>query len=313
MHSDRDITLVLKLLGDQTRLRILSVLQGNELTVKELTEVLRIGQSTLSTQLGQLKEANLVSFRKENQFVYYRLSQTFDDEFTRRICDEVLQQAQAYEWHERDQRRLLDIFERRREASLSFFASREAQNQVSPGQTWEALGRGLIELISELDVVDLGCGVGRLSAMLAASGNRVTGIDNSDEQISGAQSLHAGLALPNLSFKKAPMEATGLAANSWDLVVVSHALHHAAQPRAVIQEAWRLLKDGGRLLILDLHAHNQEWIKERFADFWLGFDQNDLIDWLGQCGFLDVRCHIAGSDPAWPEIEPLVLIGRKQA
>lgn len=311
MEASPDLTATLKLLGDSTRLRILSILDGTELTVKELTEVLQIGQSTLSTQLGQLKEARLAGFRKENQFVYYRLSLDGLDAFTRRIWEEVSVRAREEDWHGRDQRRLADILERRREASLAFFGTLQAQNQTGPGQTWEGLARGLLELIRDRRIVDLGCGVGRLSAMFAATGNRVTGVDNSAEQIQTARKLHRERHGSNLEFVKAPMEETGLEGGSFDIAVISHALHHAGRPRDCLKEAWRLLAPGGRLLILDLNRHREEWIKDRFADFWLGFDIPVLKDMLSDCGFTELSSQIAGPDPDYPSLEPLIVSGTR--
>jgi len=311
MNYSRDISSLLKLLSDPTRLRILSILEGTELTVKELTEALQLGQSTLSTQLGQLKDSPLLAFRKENQFVYYRLA-AFDDEgFVKDLCSRILEESRASEWYVRDQRRLQDIFEKRREASLAFFGALQAQNQTSPGQTWEALARGLLETLSPLKVIDLGCGLGRLAALFAGTGSQVTGIDNSSEQIQTARRLHKSYHEDQLKFLKAPMEETGLPEASFDLAILSHALHHAASPKACIREAYRLLRPKGKLLIMDLHKHSEEWLKTRFADFWMGFEPKDLSLWMEECGFSDVRTQIAGPDSDYPQIEPLVVLGHK--
>jgi ArsR family transcriptional regulator len=303
----------LKLLSDQTRLRILSVLDGNELTVKELTEILSIGQSTLSTQLGQMKDGLLLTARKEGQFVYYRMARTSDEGFQSEMIKQLLGEISASDWYQRDRRKLQEVLFRRREASLSFFNSQLAQNQVSPGQTWESLSLGLASLIHNQDIIDLGCGSGRLAATLAESGNRVTGMDNSQEQINIAHNLYRNQASvgDRLRFMCAPMEDSGLPAASFDIAIISQSLHHAAQPAQALREASRILRSNGQILILDLVSHSQDWVHDKFADFWLGFQPEDLAQWLQDAGFSQIRQRICGPDPVYPAIETLIVSGRK--
>jgi 2-polyprenyl-3-methyl-5-hydroxy-6-metoxy-1,4-benzoquinol methylase len=307
-----ELTSVLKLLADQTRLRILATLSGNELTVKELTEILQVGQSTLSTQLGQLKEAGLVAARKQGQFVFYRIPTPNLATPTGHLWQEIVGELPGAEWFERDQRQLAEVLQRRREASISFFNTVKSQNQTSPGQTWQSLAFGLGMLIHGKIIADLGCGVGRLSAQLAESGNTVTGVDNSQEQINAARRLSKSLVdIGVLNFSCAAMEATGLTAQAFDIVIVSQALHHAAQPQEVLREARRILVAGGCLLVLDLVRHNQEWIQDRFADFWLGFDPEELANWVRAAGFSSQKYQIGSPDPDYPDIEPVILLANK--
>jgi len=309
MSETLDLTNILKLLSDQTRLRILSTLQGNELTVKEMTEVLQLGQSTLSTQLGQLKEGLLLNARKEGQFVYYRLARFDETDFASSLVQQILAEFERGDAYQTDKRKLQEVLKRRQEASLSFFNAHKAQNQTSPGQTWESLAFGMIKLISDQHIVDLGCGNGRLSAMLSQAGNYVTGVDNSQEQISLALDLHQ--SNEKLQFLCAPMEETGLASGIFQIGIISQALHHAAQPYESIKEAERLLVSGGKILILDLIRHSQDWIQDRFADFWLGFDPADIENWLKKAGFKNLSSHICGPDPEYPGIETLIISAQK--
>lgn len=310
-----ELTAVYKLLGDETRLRVLSLLGAHELAVGEIQKILGTGQSTLSSQLALLKEQDLVAARREGQKVFYRLSTGSEaGERKREIVRGALEAARSARWQARDARLLAKTLAERAEGSRAFFnaANPEAvQNMTSPGQTWQALAEGVIGLLSGKRIVDLGCGNGRLARRFAASGNAVTGVDSSEEQIRLAQS-GPGVPGADLRYVLAPMEATGLPDASFDLAVISQALHHAADPSASIREAHRLLVPGGRLLVLDLLAHEEDWMRTRFGDFWLGFPEADLKGWLSTAGFRVVQFEITPPSPEYPELEGLLAVGEKQ-
>jgi SAM-dependent methyltransferase len=306
-----ELTEVFRLLSDETRLRILSSLREAELAVGELQKILGLGQSTLSTQLGLLKEQDLVASRKEGQKVLYRIPRNGHADAKLDIVDNAMQSAPAAKWYARDIRALKKVLEERSDRSREFFNSQAVQNMPSPGQTWRALCLGLIRLIRGQRILDLGCGNGRLAILLAQSGNAVIGIDNSDEQIRLARSNPASAAgfSPggSLEFHQAPMESTGLPDAAFDTVILSQSLHHAAKPKEALAESRRLLAPGGRILILDLLAHGEEWMRTRFGDFWLGFSQADLEGWLVESGFAEVHLEITGPGKEYPEIEGLLV------
>ena len=300
------LTGIFRLLGDETRLRILSVLKEGELAVGELQKILGLGQSTLSTQLGLLKEHNLVAGRKEGQKVFYRIPGESKGDPRPSFITGALESLESAKWHARDMRNLKKVLLERSENSRQFFNSQAVQNAPSPGQTWRALCNGLIRLIRGQRIVDLGCGNGRLSLLLAQSGNTVTGVDNSEEQIRLArENAEAAGARP--VFLRAPMEATGLPAGAFNIAVLSQSLHHAANPKEAIAECRRLLAPGGQILILDLLAHGEEWMRSRFGDFWLGFSQADLEAWLRENGFGAIHIEITGSTKDYPQIEGLLV------
>jgi SAM-dependent methyltransferase len=306
-----ELTEVFRLLSDETRLRILCSLREAELAVGELQKILGLGQSTLSTQLGLLKEQDLVASRKEGQKVLYRIPRNGHADAKLDIVDNAMQSAPAAKWYPRDIRALKKVLEERSERSREFFNSQSIQNMPSPGQTWRALCLGLIRLIRGQRILDLGCGNGRLAILLAQSGNAVIGIDNSEEQIRLARSnpAAAGAFSPggSLEFHHAPMEATELPDASFDTAILSQSLHHAAKPKEALAESRRLLAPGGRILILDLLAHGEEWMRTRFGDFWLGFSQADLEGWLRESGFADVHFEITGPGKEYPGIEGLLV------
>jgi ArsR family transcriptional regulator len=311
-----ELTEVFRLLSDETRLRILCALREAELAVGELQKILGLGQSTLSTQLGLLKEQDLVASRKEGQKVLYRIPRNGHADAKLDIVENALQSAPAAKWYARDMRALKKALEERSERSREFFNSQAVQNMPSPGQTWRALCHGLIRLIRGQRIVDLGCGNGRLAILLAQSGNAVIGVDNSEEQIRLARANAAAAAgfAPggSLEFRPAPMEATGLPDAAFDAVILSQSLHHAAKPKEALAESRRLLAPGGRVLILDLLAHGEEWMRTKFGDFWLGFSQSDLEGWLKESGFSDIHSEITGPGKDYPEIEGLLVQAAKK-
>ena len=316
-----ELTAVYKLLGDETRLRVLALLQDNELAVGEIQKILGIGQSTLSSQLALLKEQNLVASRKEGQKVFYRIPSDTSRKLT--LLRAALENTASAKWHARDKRHLQKTLAERSESSRDFFNRQAAvQNMTSPGQTWHALAHGMMGLLSGRRVLDLGCGSGRLARLLASAGNTVTAVDNSEEQIRLARAESVPSATATLEsplqneirepdFILASMEATGLPAKSFDVALLSQALHHAANPAEVIREAHRLLVPQGRLLILDLLAHEEDWLRSKFGDFWLGFAENDLRNWIQAAGFRITHFEITPPSPEYPDLEGVLILGEK--
>jgi ubiquinone/menaquinone biosynthesis C-methylase UbiE len=305
------LTAVYKLLGDETRLRILSLLRDNELAVGEIQKILGLGQSTLSSQLALLKEQELVAARKEGQKVFYRLPSSAAGESRKLdLVRDALDNASTAKWRGRDARLLAKTLQERAESSRDFFNRQDVQNMTSPGQTWQALAEGLLALLCGRRIVDLGCGNGRLARRFAAAGNRVTGVDSSEEQIRFAR-VAAREEKVNAEFRLAPMEHTGLEEASFDIVVISQALHHAAEPQQAVREAYRLLAPGGRLLVLDLLAHEEDWMRTRFGDFWLGFSEQDLKKWIAAAGFRLARFEITPPSPEYPELEGVLAAAEK--
>ena len=154
-------------------------------------------------------------------------------------------------------------------------------------------------------IADFGCGLGRMAGLLAEFRHRVTGIDNNMHQIEGARELHS--ERENISFVNADMEETGLDGDSMDIVLISQALHHSPEPQLVIDEAARVLAPGGKILILDLHHHNLDWLKDRFGDYWLGFEEEQLQEWIESAGFVNLCTRIIRSDEEYTDIDTLIV------
>lgn len=308
MNQIGELTELFKVLSDPTRQRLLAALEGNELSVQELQQVLELGQSSISSHLGKLRSVGVVSSRRDGKFTFYRLAR--NGEMEKPVLEELLRSAPSADWYETDTLRLEEVLAQRREASLAYFNTLSAQNRRSPGQTWDTIALAFSRMLWGKRIADVGCGNGRLSALLASSGNDVIGVDNAEEQIKLARELYQGRQ--GLSFQLADSEALPFPEESMDVVIFSHSLHHMPRPERSLTESARALIPGGRIILLDLASHNEEWLREHFGDLWLGFTRHDLGRWMEGAGLQVKEIEEAGSDSEYPIIRTVVLVAEKQ-
>jgi len=319
-QSVKEVTGLFKALSDETRLRILVLLQINELAVGELQKILQVGQSVLSSHLGQLRDQRLVTTRKEGQRVYYRLSHTLPSDKNYHIITQAIGEIKGSNWLQKDARRLNQILSEREDFTKKFFDSLKDKDLDPPGQSWESISDGLMQVIDAQTIIDLGCGIGRLTLKLGKFGKDVIGVDNSAERVKTANNY---LALTQTAeypdtrsplkvrFIKAKMEQTKLPPESCELILISQALHHVADPPAVLREAHRLLIPRGKILLLDLAPHQEDWMRKKFGDFWLGFSPEDLKEWLIKCGFRDILINYSNDFNKHSKIETIIITAKK--
>jgi ArsR family transcriptional regulator len=307
----RDLSSLLKLLADPGRIRILWLLAQSELAVHELQSILGWGQSRLSTQLGQLRAEGLVQLRREGKWSFYALVAADRDRVEGRVLHEVLQDQEVQEGAA-DRLKLRRILEAREQEGRRRF-----QDEVSylgevgvPARTWEIVARSLFLLLPPCRFLDLGAGDGIFGCLAAAAGHEVTLVDLSQAQLDRARSRARREGLGDLRCVQADFTQTGLEAGSFDRVVLSHALHHAGDPAALLREARRLLAPGGLLWILDLAAHSEEWMRAEQGDFWLGFSVEHIQGLLREAGFTAFHHLMAGSDPSHDRLSALGITAR---
>ena len=289
MESSNDLMELLKLTGDITRIRILSCLSENELAVNELVEILDMNQSAVSNQLSLLKKSEMVKNRKEGKRIFYSMNLQIRKGPFRPLFEEILKQASEKELLKEDRDKLEDILRRRREESLNQFRNRRIRDMGLPGESWEATARGFAQLIQNQTVADLGCGSGRLAAILAEGGNRVTGFDNNPEELESARKWEEEFR-GNLRFRECNIEESQDWDQLYDLAILSHTLHHLTHPSRALRNIADMLEPGkGQILIFDLSSHEEEMYKEMFGDFWLGFEPEMLQEWLVDAGMEDIR------------------------
>jgi len=304
----------LKILSDSTRLRVLALLLKEELSVAELQDILGMGQSRISSQLALLRQAGFVNDRREGKKAFYSLRPNLPPKqlaLLRAACDSVAELPESGE----DRENLDRVLQRRRRVSEQYFnliAGRLGKGYC-PGRSWEALGHLALRLVPAITVADLGAGEGLVSQLLAQRAERVWCIDSSPKMVEVGTELAKKNGLANLSYKLGDIEQVPLAEKSVDLAILSQALHHAAHPQAAVDEAFRILKPGGQLVVLDLKEHTFEKARELYGDLWLGFKESALHGFLKKAGFQKVEVTTVAREEGEPRFETLLASGVKSA
>jgi ArsR family transcriptional regulator len=305
MSSMPPIVKTLRAVADPNRLRILLLLQAEELSVAELQDILTMGQSTISTHLAQLRQAGLVEDRRTGKSSLYRLAGDNS------ILQEILTEAgRETEEAAADRAAMRRIVKKRQDRMRSFFdsmAGRLGRDYV-PGKSWKSLTEALLRLLPPMRIADLGAGDGSFSLLLAPRATHVFAIDSSEKmiEVGRQQAQRAGIA--NIEFRQGDMEELPLDAASVDLVFFSQSLHHALHPARALEEARRILTPGGRLVILDLVKHRFEEARELYADQWLGFGEAELEAMLLHVGFESVEVAVVDRQPETPQFQTLLAM-----
>ncbi len=290
MNGSPPVVDQLAVLSDPIRVRMLAVLEGRELTVSELCDVVQLPQSTVSRHLETLADSDWVSSRREGTSRFYTLSLDDLDPPSKRLWQVVREQVSSSTAAAQDDRRLKQVLAKRRTQSEAFFSSAAGQwdrlREELFGSTSHLQALGAL-LDPDLVIGDLGCGTGTVSGWLGLFCNRIIAVDASREMLAAARENLAGqkhIQLRQGSLDKLPMENGEL-----DVALMMLVLHHLAEPKRVLAEAARVLKPGGRLLVLDMMPHDREEYRQTMGHVWLGFSEKQLTQWLHAAGFKDIR------------------------
>jgi ArsR family transcriptional regulator len=319
----KEAAALFRLLGDEARLRLLRVLARDRFNVTELTGILGLAQSGISRHLGLLKDAGLVAEERSGAFSYYRLAPGVKDNPSTplgaggngalwSVLETQFAEGDAAATVRADEARLQEVLRLRRE-NFDAHTGPDTRDgrQLVPGRSWAAWSRALGHLMPPLDVVDIGCGEGYLTIEAAQWAGHVTAIDRSPEVLARAKALGVRRRVNNVTWKRGDMEKLPLADASVDLAVLSQALHHAADPAAVVVEAARVVRPGGHVLVLELRSHQEAWVREQLGDRWLGFADEDLQTMLERARLSGVRITV-GSRRAGDPFTVLVVSGVKE-
>ena len=304
----------LRLLADPTRLRLILLLEEEELSVAELQDVLGMGQSRISSHLAQLKRAGVVEDRRAGKNVYYGLTngQRLDPQ---RAKVSELTRALAREMPEtkRDRTALKVALRKRQDKAREYFDQLAGRfgRSYCPGRSWQALAHTMIAMLPPLVVADLGAGEGTLSQLLAKNARKVIAIDNAPKMVEFGSRLAKKHGFKNLEYRLGDIEDPPIERNSIDLAILSQALHHAPHPERAIAAAHRILKKGGRLVVLDLLSHRFEKARELYADHWLGFSEVQLHQWLESTGFTHIEVTVVSREKESPHFQTVFASGIK--
>ncbi len=302
----------LRILADPTRLRLIVLLRQEELSVNELQEITRMGQSRISTHLGHMQESELLVSRREGKRIFYRLNPSLPDH-TLELIQLAIAGADELSEARGDETNLRRIVERRQDKARVYFdqVAGRFDRSYGPGRSWQAFGNLLLRVLPPLEIADLGSGEGLLSELLALRAKRVIAVDNSPKMVEFGTKKAKENGMDHLEFRLGDLAHPPIDDNSVDLVVLSQALHHTEQPESAIKSSFRILKPGGQVVILDLLRHNFEEAKTLYGDTWLGFEENELQTWLERAGFTQADVSRVAKEVDPPHFETLLCWAQK--
>lgn len=294
----------MKLLSDETRLRIYLLISKEVLSVLELQDILNMGQSRISTQLAKLKSEGIVTDRKVGKNSFYKAVVNPQLLSLCQACKDELSDYEA------DQLALKYVVKKRQNKSKIYFDNLAGKfgKEYVPGRSWKGLSEALIRTMQHKVVADFGAGEGTLAQLLAQRVEHVIAIDNSDKMIEYGSSLAKKHNLHNLEYRKGEIENVPIVNNSVDLVIISQSLHHAETPQQVIAEASRVLRKGGNIIILDLLKHQFEPARELYHDLWLGFSEVEIHQLLEKEGFSDIFVNTVDKELNAPYFQTLLAV-----
>jgi ubiquinone/menaquinone biosynthesis C-methylase UbiE len=297
-------------LNDSTRLRILALLDDEELSVAELQEILHLGQSRISTHLAHLRGVGLVQPRREGKRTYYSLIKKMPRE-SEQILEAALLTLKEVPAAKADTAGLKLVLEKRRSVARDYFnrVAGRLGKSFCPGRTWSEIGPLLAQLVPRVVVADLGAGEGWLSQLLARRAEKVIAVDNSPKMVAFGRAESKKKNIPNLEYRLGDLADPPIPARSVDIVILSQALHHTANPQQALAAAVKLLRKGGRLIVLDLNRHHFDPARDLYGDHWLGFSESDLQEWLTAAGLKEVEVQLLTPEAEPPHFQPSLASG----
>ncbi len=299
----------LRAISDPTRLRLLLLLLEEELTVAELQEILGMGQSRISASLALLKREAIARNRRVGKNIFYSVRpetvsalQSILDAARRELPEAI-----------NDNAAMTLALRKRKEKAAEYFnklAGKFGRTYI-PGRSWQALAHALLRLLPAMVIADLGAGEGTLSQLLARGAKKVIAIDNSEKMVEFGASLAREHGFENLEYRLGDIEAPPINSESVDLALFSQALHHASSPQKAVTAAHRILREGGRIVVLDLASHSHEQARELYADLWLGFSEVELHQILTKAGFSQIEISVVSRETQAPNFQTLLATAMK--
>ena len=288
----------LSALSDPTRSRLLLLLDRHELTVGELCSVMQLPQSTVSRHLKALADSGWIAARAEGTSRLYTMTREDLDPPARRLWLLVREQVGPTPAALQDQRRLLAALAERRTKSQEFFASSAGQwDRFRDDLFGDRFHLAALAALAGGDRVvgDLGCGTGQVSAVLAPFVARVIAVDASAAMLQAAKKRLQGLG--NVDLRRGDLEALPIDDARLDVATLMLVLHHVPEPERALAEVARVLKPGGRTIVVDMLPHDRENYRQQMGHVWLGFSEEHIGRLLDDAGFADARVVALAPDP----------------
>ena len=299
---------VLRLLADPTRVRLLALLEREELTVAELAAVLHLAQPRVSTHLAKLKEAELVRDRRAGVSAYYRANSESDER--QHVLIRSLRESIDDALLREDASRLTAVLAQRAgQHGWADTVAGDMERHYSPGRTWETLTRALLQLLETGDVLDIASGDGVTAELLAPHARSIVCVDASERVVEAASKRLAPFR--NVQVRQGDMHELTLEDGRFDLVLMLHALTYSAQPAKAVAEAARVLRPGGKLLAVTLGKHDHRAVVEPFDHRNLGFSESDLGKLARQASLDVLSCNRLSRERKAPHFEVISLLARK--
>jgi SAM-dependent methyltransferase len=291
------------LLGDENRIRLCALLRERELCVTDLVRVTGMAQSRVSTHLGRLREAGFVRDRRKGAQTFYALAGDALPEGARLVLQQATRSPDPT--LEGDQRRLLRLDAERR-GGLPESAADEIEGFYSPGRTWRSLAVGIAALLRLGDVLDVGSGDGAAAAALAPYCRSLTCIDLNPRLIEAARARLA--RHKQARAQVGDVHDLPFAASSFDSVLVFHTLTYAENPARALAECARVLRPGGRMVVLCLDRHRQHEVTARYGERHPGFSPRALRTLLTRVGLVVVTSEVASREARRPHLQVVLAI-----
>lgn len=299
----------LKVFADATRVRLLALLEREELTVAELSAITRLAQPRVSTHLARLKEAGLVRDRRSGVSAYYRFDEDALDPAQRALW-RTLRDGSDDPLLRQDAERVPEVLAlRAAEQNWADSVAGDMERHYSPGRTWEALARAALPLLAPGDVLDIASGDGVLAELLAPHSHRYVCLDASTKVVAAASERLS--RLKNVEVQEGDMHALPFAANTFDLVVLMHALTYSEHPAQAVAEGARVLRPGGRLLVTALARHEHRNVVNAFGHVNLGFTEKELVRFATKAGVEVGSAGVITRERRPPHFEVIALIAHK--
>ena len=298
-----------RLLSDSTRLRLLMLVDCEELSVAELAAITQLAQPRVSTHLAKLKEAGLVNDRREGVFVYYRMAGSITDDSLAALW-ELLRTNTADPLIQQDFERIPQVLNARGgDSSWADSVAGDMERHYSPGRTWEVTTRAIVQLLELGDVLDVASGDGVLAELLAPRARSIKCLDISQRVVDAGKKRLRNYS--NVSFEPGDMHQLPVADASFDTVLLMHALTYTNKPQLVFNQASRVLRPGGRLLAATLHKHAHKNAVSAYNHLNLGFSEAQLKKFCTSAGLEAHNIQVSAVEKRTPNFEVLTLIAGK--